>query len=195
MEQPYSSLDELLPVLADVLQPYLDRPFAFFGHSMGALIAFELTRWLRRSGGLSPELLIVSGHQSPPRPNKLPPIHHLGREDFIAGLRRFKFTPEPVLQNAELLELLLPALRADFSLYERYQFAEEEPLGCPLVALGALHDELVDQEDLEAWREHTSASFSAHMFPGDHFYLYTAQESVLRTVSEELMLRLAEVNA
>ncbi len=195
METPYSSLDELLPVLTEVLKPYLDRPFAFFGHSMGALIAFELARLLRRSGARGSEALFVSGHQSPPRPNKLPPIHHLEREEFIAGLRRFKFTPEPVLQNAELLELLLPALRADFSLYERYEFRKEPPLACPIVALGALHDELVDQEDLEAWEEHTEAPFSAHLFPGDHFYLYSAQESVLQTVSEELMLRLAEVDA
>ncbi len=195
MEKPIADLSGLVQILAENLSPYLNVPFAFFGHSMGALISFEFARYLRKNNHAQPTALFVSAYQAPPRPNKLPPIHHLEEAEFVAGLRRFKYTPELVLQNSELLELLLPALRADFSLYERYENPVEEPLSCRIAAIGGLHDELADKEDLEAWRAHTKGSFSVQIFPGDHFYLNEAQEPILRLVSEELAMQASGLNA
>ena len=130
MEPPYTRLAPLVQKLALVLIPYLDRPFTFFGHSMGALISFELVRQLRRQYGLGPAHLFVAGHRAPKIPNPGLPIYQLPEADFIARLRCFGGLPEVVLQDAELKDVFVPLLRADIELCETYVYVTGAPFDC-----------------------------------------------------------------
>jgi medium-chain acyl-[acyl-carrier-protein] hydrolase len=186
MEPPYTRLSRLVQTLSRVLHPYMDVPFAFFGHSMGALLCFELARQLRRLYGLNPLHLFVSGHRAPQIPDPDPPIHQLPDDEFMEELHCLNGTPEDVLQNALLMQLMLPALRADFEMCEAYMYTIEAPLGCPISAFGGLQDQNILRSDLEAWRDQTSVSFKLRMFPGDHFFLHTSKLLLLETLSEEL---------
>ncbi|MBW4678528.1 MAG: thioesterase II family protein [Microcoleus vaginatus WJT46-NPBG5] len=186
MEAPYSQLDPLVETLASVLLPHLDKPFAFFGHSMGALLSFELVRRLRKKSSLLPLHLFVSGRQAPQIPDSNPPIHALPEPAFLEELRRYNGTPQAVLENAELMHLLLPILRADFAAIETYVYASEPPLECPITAFGGFQDPEASCDELAAWCEQTSAAFSLQMFPGDHFFLHSAQSQLLQFLSQEL---------
>ncbi len=186
MERPFTQLEPLVPTLASALFPYLDKPFAFFGHSMGGLVSFELARLLRREYGLSPVHLFVSAHRAPQVPDPDAPIHALPNPEFLQELRRYNGTPEAVLENAELMQLLLPTLRADFAVVETYAYTPEQPLDCPITAFGGLDDREVSSNELEAWREQTKASFVLKMFPGDHFFLDSAKPLLLQSLSQKL---------
>ena len=183
-ERPFTQLSPLVEALAQGLVPLLDRPFAFFGHSLGALISFELARRVRRRYGLHPVRLFVSAGRAPQIPNRGPPIHVLPEKEFLAELRRLNGTPGELLDHQELMEIMLPILRADFALYETYVYSNEPPLNCPISAFGGLQDRRVNDSDLEAWCAQTSVSFSLRMFPGDHFFL--TQPLLLRVLSKEL---------
>jgi medium-chain acyl-[acyl-carrier-protein] hydrolase len=185
-EPPFTSLEALVAALAPVLQPYCDRPFAFFGHSMGALISFDLARLLRREYGLLPVLLGVSGHRAAQLPDRHPPAHVLPDPELIAELRRLNGTPREVLDHLELLQLILPILRADFAVCETYAYTDDRPLECPIAAFGGLQDNDVGREEIEAWCEQTSSAFSLRMLPGDHFFLNTARPLLLQVLAREL---------
>ena len=169
-ETPFDRLASLVDVLVDVLSPHMDLPFAFFGHSLGSLISFELTRRLRRQKDPGPLHLFVSGSRAPQIPDPDSPIHQLPDAEFIEALRRFNGTPKAVLDNPELMELFLPLLRSDIRLYETYIYDHEDPLDCPISAYGGLEDEEVSREELAAWRDQTRSRFSMQIFPGDHFF-------------------------
>ena len=144
MEVPFTQFEPLISALAQALLPYLDKPFAFFGHSMGALVSFELARLLRQKYGLSPVHLFVSGRGAPqvvPVPD--PPIHALPEPAFLEKLRGLNGTPEAVLENAKLMQLLLPMLRADFAVIETYVYVPEPPLNCPITAFSGWQDRKV----------------------------------------------------
>ena len=185
-EPPITRMDDLVNALAPLLRTYFDKPFALFGHSLGAVAAFELARKLRRDYGVLPAHLIVSGHSAPQIPDRRPPIHALPDEAFIAELRKLNGTPEEVLQNKELLGLLIPILRADFELSETYVYTPDAPLEMPLAAFGGLNDPFINRSELEAWSEHTNADFRLRMFPGDHFYLNTNRSLLLQALAREL---------
>jgi len=186
-EQPLIDLKTLVAALAPALLEACDcRPFACFGHSLGGLISFELTRHLRQEYGRTPAHLLISGCRAPHLPDPEPPIHALPNPEFLAKVRSFNGTPAAVLNNAELMELLLPVLRADFTLIETYAYQAEPPLDCPLTVFGGLADPKVDYSALEAWRVQTSAEFSLQLFPGDHFFLHTAQDDLLAAVADRL---------
>jgi medium-chain acyl-[acyl-carrier-protein] hydrolase len=187
-EKPYTSLSELINSLLFLLDQYLDRPFAFFGHSMGALISFEFARALHRTHRhVSPIHLFVSAHRAPQLPSQHPPIHSLSDILFLDELRRFNGTPEDVLQHAELLQLLLPLLRADFTLAETYHYIPERPLSCPISVFGGLQDLENAPATLEAWSEQTSKLCKVYSFPGDHFYIRQSQTSLLSILAQELI--------
>ena len=183
-EQPVINLSDLIAAAAPALGSYLELPFAFFGHSMGALIAFELARHLRRAGGEGPTHLFLSGCRAPQRACAI--TYNLPEPEFLAEIRRLNGTPPEVLEQPELLAFMLPLLRADFAVVQTYEYAEEPPLACPLTVFGGLQDEDVSVESLEAWREHTSAAFSLRMLPGDHFFLHSSQGPLLEVISREL---------
>lgn len=183
---PFTQLESLVEALAQALLPNLNKPFALFGHSMGGLVSFELARLLRRKYGLLPVHLFVSGRRAPQVPDLDPPIHALPEPAFLDELRRYNGTPEAVLENKELMQLLLPILRADFAVLETYVYTTEPPLGCPITAFGGLQDCKVSCDHLEAWRNQTSASFSLQMLPGDHFFLNSAQALLLQSLTQHL---------
>ena len=177
-----------MPAVADALRPHLDVPFALFGHSMGALVVFELTRELRRRRVPLPVLLAVSGHEAPQRPDPDPPIAHLPDAEFIRELRaRYDGIPEQVLAEQELLQLLLPVLRADVLLMESYVYGDEPALECALSCYGGEQDRHVGREDLEAWREQTRGPFTLRVFPGGHFFIESARDAVLKALREDLL--------
>ena len=186
MEKPFSNLAQLVEAMHRELLPHLDKPFAFYGHSNGGLMAFELARTLRRTGGPMPRHLFVGGRPAPQEALEEELIHALPHDEFIAALRRYAGTPEEILQNAEIMELIMPLLRADFSLGETYAYVPEPPLDVPISAYGGVRDDEVPPEQIESWREQTSSRFHCRMFPGDHFFINGDRAAVLQELSREL---------
>ena len=185
-EAPFERMGPLVAALADNIDSYLDRPFAFFGHSMGAAIAFELARELRRRGRPLPGMLIASGARAPQfrRHHVPPPAPTL--EAFLEELRRLQGIPSEVLDDPVLMRAILPALEADAALYRNYVYAEDLPLPIPLRAYGGADDPNVRREHLDGWAEQTTASFAVRIFPGGHFYLTPASQPFLRALAEDL---------
>ena len=171
---------------AEAIMPLLDRPFALFGHSMGALISFELARLLRREQGLSPVHLMISGRHAPQLNKDELITYNMPEPELLEQVRYLNGTPSEVLKQPELLQLIVPLLRADFEVCQSYEFVSENPLACSLTAFGGLQDCEVKRSDLEPWREHTTGPFSLRMFPGDHFFLNTAQTLLSRIINQEL---------
>jgi surfactin synthase thioesterase subunit len=171
---------ERIPLLVDQLAEVLplDRPFAFFGHSMGALVAFELTRELRRRGCAMPAHLFFSGAQAPQLGPNRPPRYRLSREHLIVELRKLGGTPEMVLEDPELLDLVLPAIRADFALIDTYQYSHASPFTCPITVFSGEDDSEVEPFDVIQWRPHTVGSFRHISFPGDHFFITSSFDAV-----------------
>jgi medium-chain acyl-[acyl-carrier-protein] hydrolase len=186
MERLVTEMSPLIQVLALALSSLLDKPFAIFGHSLGALIGFELARQLRRQYGVNPVRLFVSAGRAPQVPRRDSPIHTLPAKEFLAEVRRLNGIPTELLEHEELMEIVLPLLRADFALYETYEYSAEPPLNCPISTFGGLQDSKVSRRDLEAWRDETTASFSLRMLPGDHFFLNAARPLLLQMISQEL---------
>lgn len=185
-EPAYTQLPPLVEVLSTALLPYLDVPFAFFGHSMGATIGFELARSLRRARAPEPFHLFVSGRRAPQSPDTDPPSYHLPEPAFVEQLRQLNGTPKEVLEHPEMMQLLLPLLRADFQLIQTYAYKPGPPLACPITAFGGVQDLDAGRDLLELWREQTTAGFSLHMLPGDHFFLHTSRDLLLQTISRKL---------
>jgi medium-chain acyl-[acyl-carrier-protein] hydrolase len=187
-EAPFRRVADLVAALAEGLLPLLDLPFALFGHSMGALVAFELARELRRRGAHAPSLLALSGHQAPRRPAPEPPFSHLPDAEFLAEVRRrYDGIPPEVLAEEELLRLLLPVLRADIEVLESYAYAPEGPLDCPVSCFGGENDPHVSLADLQAWRDETSGPLRVRTFAGGHFFVESARDEVLRCLSLDLL--------
>ncbi len=196
LEKPYSDMDALVEKLAEVLEPHMEGiPFAFYGHSNGAIMSFELARRLRREGRRMPVHLWLSGRPASQLPSRHDPIHHLPEPEFIDGLRRLQGTPEEVLANREIMELILPLLRADFSLAETYAYRHEAPLDVPISAWGGIRDADVTEEETAAWREQTTAAFRLRMFPGDHFFVNSDRALLLSQLSAELRQATARLPA
>jgi medium-chain acyl-[acyl-carrier-protein] hydrolase len=186
METPFTQLEPLVQALAQALRPLLDKPFALFGHSLGALVGFELARQLRRQSGVQPVQLFVSADRAPQLSHRERPMHALPESEFVAELRRLNGIPKAVLEETELMQLMIPILRADLAAYETHDYASEPPLDCRISTYGGLQDHRVSRANLEAWRDQTRASFSLRMFPGDHFFWHTAQPLFLQALSQDL---------
>jgi medium-chain acyl-[acyl-carrier-protein] hydrolase len=178
-------VDVLADELLEGLAPHIDRPFGLFGHSMGGLIAFELARRLR-GAGFEPSWFFASGSTAPHLPRRGPTRHRLPQDEFVAAIRELNGVPPALVDNPEVMDLMLPTLRRDFTLVETYRYRPKAPLPCPVVVFGGRDDPEVAPEDLEAWREHAAGRFEVHVLPGDHFFLATSQAALLRLVGERL---------
>jgi medium-chain acyl-[acyl-carrier-protein] hydrolase len=194
-EQPYTRLRPLAEAIAENLRPHLGKPFAFFGHSMGALVCFEVARLLRREGGPKPLHLFASACRAPQLSDDRPATHDLPEPQFLAVLRRYEGTPQEVLDNWEIMQLAIPVLRADFEVTQTYAYEDGPPLDCPLTALGGLQDQTVSREQIEAWGRQTTARFVSRMFPGGHFFLNTSGHVLLSIISRDLRRRLSAEGA
>jgi medium-chain acyl-[acyl-carrier-protein] hydrolase len=184
-EPSYTDLRALVGDAEAALLPYLDKPFALFGHSMGAMIAFELARRLR-DRGLNPVHLFLSARRAPQLEVEEEITYNLPEPEFIDEVRRLNGTPQEVLEHPELMQMVLPLLRADFEVVETYRYEPGAPLDCPVTVFGGLQDSDVPRPQLDAWREHTTAAFSVRMLPGDHFFLHKTQPLLTRVVVQEL---------
>ena len=187
MEPPLQSLPELVEGIYHAILPYLNKPFAFFGHSLGSLVAFELTRLLRRNGQPLPKQLLVSARRAPDQPRPVERLMHtLTDAEFIEDLKSYNGTPREILENKDLMELVLPVLRADFRINETYEYREEAPLNIPLTAFGGTADHRAGEEDMTKWQAHTASTFHVQMFDGDHFYLNHLQNELTAAIAENL---------
>lgn len=162
----------------------LDRPVALFGHSMGALIAFELARRLREYCQTI-QRLIVSGSPAPQIGGHADNRHQLGDEELIHEVALMNGTSQTLAGNSELMRLALPILRNDFRLAETYAYREQLPLDCPITCFGGTDDPNVTTEDLCAWSVHTTGGFRVHFLPGDHFFVVARQADLLKRILAE----------
>ncbi|HEV2864405.1 MAG TPA: alpha/beta fold hydrolase [Pyrinomonadaceae bacterium] len=185
-EAPLSRMAPLAALLARDIRPLLDKPFAFFGHSMGATISFELARLLRRDGAPQPSHLFVSGRSAPQVPDTDPPTYDLPEPEFIEHLRRLNGTPPEVFDEPDLLRVMLPLVRADFEVIQTYAYEEEPPLDCPITVYGGLLDGEVKREHLDAWCAQTKAPCAMRLFPGDHFFINANRDLLLQTLTRDL---------
>jgi len=186
-EPPLTRLEDLIEALSSVLARYLDRPFAFFGHSLGGLISYELAHRLRLEKGSCPAHLVISGRRPPEVEETDEPLHLLPDSRLIERLRVLNGTRDEVFREPEVLAIVLPILRADFTVCERYRYEKKPPLPCPLTIYGGENDGYVSSSRLHLWSDHTQNNFRVRLFPGNHFFLNSARSLVLQSLAEDLL--------
>lgn len=184
-EKPLRSMEDVVTQVTDAVMPWTKQPYAFFGHSLGARIAFEVARQLRRRGGLPPVHLFVSGSRSPEIPEPFP-LHELNDDDFITALARYGGTPGSLLENRELMKLFLPMLRADFLVDETYEFKEENPLSIPVTAFYGTDDREANRQEMQGWQRHTDREFQMIEVPGGHFFIQQETAFLLGRIRQAL---------
>ncbi len=200
-EPPFTRLIPLVEELAYILQTLLDKPFAFFGHSLGSVVGFELIRYLRRNSLPTPVHLFVSGA---PLPHLLypgtPHITFIGHElkqrityhrsidiDLVRNeLQKYGGIPDEILQEPELMQLFLPMLCADIEMFLTYSYTEEKPLDCRITSFGGLMDPMIGYDHITGWHIHTNSDFNFHMLPGGHFFIQTRRQELIQLISREL---------
>ena len=180
----------LAPLVADVAAAVAtDLPsdgarVVFFGHSLGALLAFEVARALRGRAG--PAQLFVSGRRSPALPSRHEPVHDLPEPQIVDALRRLGGTPPEILAHAEMMQLLLPLLRVDLALDETYACDDLTPLDCPITAFTGDDDPRVTLEEAAAWSALTRGTFRLRRFAGGHFFLLDQRAAVVAAIAAAL---------
>jgi surfactin synthase thioesterase subunit len=187
-ESPFRHVAQLIEPLCAALEPHLNRPYALFGHSMGAVVAYEAARRFSDGAAAGPACLVVSGRRAPGLASHRRRLSGLPDDEFLAEVARLNGTPPEVLDEPELLSMLLPALRADFELVETYQPLPGGRLRCPVVAYLSASDPDVDQAEMLAWQDVTTGEFTMRVFSGDHFYLKGGRADVLNAVREDMRL-------
>jgi medium-chain acyl-[acyl-carrier-protein] hydrolase len=185
-EPAFTHITPLVEAAAEALLPYFNKPFAFFGHSMGAKIAFELSRLLHKRHGLKPAHLFVSGSRAPQIPHTAPITYNLPLAEFIQEVQNLNGTPAEVLEHPELMELMVPLLRADFEVVQTYKYTPGPPLICPIRVFGGLQDTHIPLDYLEAWAAQTTSAFSLSLLPGDHFFINSARQALLQILNSDL---------
>lgn len=185
-EAPIASMPELLKALAPAIAQHHDLPFAFFGHSVGALIAFELARYLRLHGVAGPQRLFLSGCQAPQFRSASRGLNRLSDDAFIEALRDYNGTPAEVLENRELMELMLPTIRADFALAEDYAYRAGPQLPMPISIYAGTAEDNRAPHQIEGWRRETAAACDVTWFEGGHFFINTQRAAVVAQLNAEL---------
>ena len=176
----------LVEALSQGLAPYFDVPFVFFGHSLGALLAFELAQHLRRAGRPGPRALFLSSTAAPHLPKSRRPLWNLSDAEFLTEIRAYGGTPEELFSAPNLRALFLPVLRADFEVFDTYVYEDDGPLGCPLHVYGGRDDALATPGQLRAWGELAPGLESVELFPGGHFYLHEQRPALTAAIAREL---------
>ncbi|HYD78838.1 MAG TPA: alpha/beta fold hydrolase [Paucimonas sp.] len=185
-ELPIRSLPQLIETLAPIIAREADLPFAFFGHSLGGLLAFELARHCQRHHLPMPEHLFVSASNAPRHRRANRRLHELDDDALIDALKDYNGTPPAALADRELMTLLLPAIRADFALVETYEYRQDVPLDIPITVLAGTNDKHVVSERLCRWQDETTEACSLRWFEGDHFFIHSNQDAVLDCIQDEL---------
>lgn len=186
-EPLYTNLHDLVSDLLDDLAPQLATPYAFFGHSMGAVIAFELARAIRRRDIAPPVHLFLSARRALHIPSREEPCHHLPDSEFAETLiKRYNGIPKTLLEQPAMLQFFLPVVRADFTLIETYRYMPEPPLDQPITTFGGTEDDGVTPDDLDGWQQLTLRPIRRHMLPGGHFFLQNSRDPLLKIIASEL---------
>ena len=180
-----TDLLEIVEALGESLEPFLDVPFALFGHSLGGLIAFELARDLRKHG-YPCEHLFVAGTPAPHLPRTRPPVHQLPEDDLLAYLQSLGGTPKEVLEKDWLVRMHLPILRADMTCLETYVYGRDALLSHPITTFGGLQDTQVAARSLEAWEKETHQHVSSEWFDGGHFFVQPEARKIIDTLLKKL---------
>lgn len=190
-EPAFDRVPPLVEALAGALERWRDLPYAVFGHSNGALIGFELARHARRAGTPGPLHLFASGRRAPHLAGRQRPVHQLPQPELVAELAALGGMPRELLAHPELMDLLVPLLRADMALAETYAPTDEPPLSIPITVYTGTEDVKVSPDEAGGWERHTSGEFRLRRFPGDHFYLFSDRERSLAALSADLRAMLA----
>ncbi len=185
-EAPHRDVRSMVDDVVAGLEGQFTGTYALFGHSMGALVVFELARRLREIGAPPPAHVFVSGRPAPQLPEGRLRLRDLPTDRLVAELRRMGGTPDLLLSDPELLEAFLPMMRADFAVNEDYAYTDEPPLPVGLTALGGRTDPRATEPELRGWSAQTSARFACHLFPGGHFFAEQHAGQVLDIVRDEL---------
>lgn len=176
-------------VVSAIASSLAGTPLVLFGHSLGALLSFEVARRLVADRALQLQHLIVSGQRAPHLPDESPPIHALDDAAFLHAVAALDGTPLEVLQHPQLVELLLPSLRADFVLAETYTYQSGERLACPVTVLGGAADAESAGANLEEWRQHTTGPCATRLFPGGHFFLHSSESDIVSLIGDGILAR------
>lgn len=181
--------DRLLPLLVD---EWDDKPLALFGHSMGALLAFELAGLLEQQAGIVPVMLFASGRRAPSRLRPEDDVHMLGDEALLSDIKQLAGTDSRVLGDDEVLRMVLPAIRSDYRITELYRPERVHRVSCPVMALVGDNDPKAELDDAHAWQDHTSGAFTMEVFPGGHFYLTEQAPRLITRIKDVLTTALAD---
>ncbi|MEU5951727.1 alpha/beta fold hydrolase [Streptomyces sp. NPDC047525] len=176
LEPSFTDIAEAADRITEEIAPWREGPLAFFGHSMGATIAYEVALRLERAGS-GPVALFASGRRAPSRVRD-EGIHERPDSGLVAEMKAMSGTESALLDDPEMLAMILPTLRGDYRAAETYRHREGDRLDCPVFALTGDRDPRADVVDVEAWREHTRGDFDLRVFPGGHFYLNGSAEVV-----------------
>ncbi|HZM76907.1 MAG TPA: alpha/beta fold hydrolase [Candidatus Limnocylindrales bacterium] len=185
LERPAERMTDIVELICAVLPGALDRPYAFFGHSMGAIVSWEVARRLTDGGASPPVRFFISGCRAPYLREETN-THLLPEDELIAELRRMEGTPEAVLANKDLMPLVLPTIRADFAVLETYEFKSPGPVDIPITVLGGTDDAGILLEHLNGWGELTRGGCDVHLLPGGHLFLREQRDAVLGLIEERL---------
>lgn len=186
-ERPYTRMALAIQEVRKAIAPYLDRPFGIFGTCTGSLLGYELAQRLRDDAGAQMLGLYVSCCRAPHLPDRDAPIHALGDDLLWAEVDRLGGTPAMVLERPELRALLGPTLRADFEMAETYHYRPAAPLDCQITVFGGAQDRIVSRDELDGWREHTTADCSVRLIDGGHYLLDSAADELTRLISASLL--------
>ncbi|WP_165963991.1 alpha/beta fold hydrolase [Actinomadura sp. KC216] len=185
-EKPRTCLRPLVEEVTDVLIEQVRPPFVLLGYSLGALLAFEVARELARDRRPGPAALFVAASGAPHRPSTGPQIHDLPKAELVEQLVRLDSSRNAPLEHEDLVDVMLPVVRADLTAVETYVYEPGPPLDCPLVAFGGRDDPSLPRSELAAWAEQTAGDFSVILLAGGHFFLHSSQASFARVLTAEL---------
>lgn len=188
-ERPLDAYEPATLAIADTLEPVIDRPYALFGHCLGAALAYEATRILSSRGKPQPLQLFTCGARGPHFGIPIADVESMEDDEFIEHMHETYAAPIDFLRHPEMRPLFLPIVRADARMTQNYRYTPGPPVTYPVTATAGETDPYVQQGHLEGWRKHTTASVTTRIYPGGHFFFLESAPRLLADFSTELEQR------
>jgi surfactin synthase thioesterase subunit len=185
-EAPFESFSPLVDAIVEAIRPLTDKPFVFYGHSLGALTAYEVARKLVETGAPQPKHLFLAAYPAPHLVNPVREFHELPLQDLARALTGLGGIPAVILEDQELLAEFLPSIRADLSIVAHYRHAHESPLAIPATILGGELDDMVQVASLEQWRDHIRGPITVDMVSGGHLFVREAEREIMAKINAVL---------